>query len=225
MSKRLGRFCMITGTVLVVSALSLALWNRNTDIKGKEASQKVLVVLSEEIAENQAENEKIEENMGTPTGDDLFAEYEEEIKTETIVEVDGNGYLGVVTLPALDIELPVMSEWSYPGLKKAPCRYKGSYISDDMIICAHNYNSHFGGIRNMNTGDPVDFTDCEGNVYNYEVVQIDEINGGDIEAMEAGEWELTLFTCTYGGKSRVTIRCRLLADEEEKPLYSSTITE
>jgi sortase A len=28
-----------------------------------------------------------------------------------------------------------------------------------------------------------------------------------VEEMESDEWDLTLFTCTIGGKSRVTIRC------------------
>ena len=29
----------------------------------------------------------------------------------------------------------------------------------------------------------------------------------DVEAMESGDWALTLFTCTIGGKTRVTVRC------------------
>ena len=37
----------------------------------------------------------------------------------------------------------------------------------------------------------------------------------DIEGMESGDWDLTMFTCTIGGKSRVTVRCdRLEAPEE-----------
>lgn len=213
MSKSIGKICMITGTVLVAAALSLALWNRNTDIKGREASQKVLVQLNEEISQAAEENEKREELMTPSTGDDLFAEYEEEEKKEEVLlEIDGNLYVGVVSLPSLGLELPVMSEWSYPNLKKAPCRYTGSYLTDNMIIAAHNYNSHFGNIRTMNTGDLISFTDCEGNVYNYEVAQIDEIKGSDVESMHAGSWDMTLFTCTYGGRSRVTVRCRLIED-------------
>ena len=28
-----------------------------------------------------------------------------------------------------------------------------------------------------------------------------------VEEMRAGEWDLTLFTCTYDGRARVTVRC------------------
>jgi sortase A len=27
--------------------------------------------------------------------------------------------------------------------------------------------------------------------------------------MESGDWDLTLFTCTTGGQSRITVRCVL----------------
>lgn len=32
----------------------------------------------------------------------------------------------------------------------------------------------------------------------------------EIEAIWEGEWDLTLFTCTVGGKNRVVIRCALV---------------
>jgi len=34
-----------------------------------------------------------------------------------------------------------------------------------------------------------------------------------VEEMTAGEWDLTLFTCTLGGRSRVTVRCELVETE------------
>ena len=33
-----------------------------------------------------------------------------------------------------------------------------------------------------------------------------------VEEMTAGEFDLTLFTCTYGGKSRVTVRYDRVAE-------------
>ncbi len=38
----------------------------------------------------------------------------------TVVEIDGYGYVGVLTIPALELELPVMSEWDAARLKIAP---------------------------------------------------------------------------------------------------------
>ena len=36
---------------------------------------------------------------------------------------------------------------------------------------------------------------------------------GLLSSMEEGDWDLTLFTCTIGGKTRITVRCaRISAD-------------
>ena len=123
------------------------------------------------------------------------------------VEVDGNAYIGTLAVPSLGLSLPVMSDWSYPQLRLAPCRYKGSAYRDDMILAAHNYDSHFGRLGQLQAGDAVTFTDVDGNLFTYAVSQLEELPGTAIEQMDAGDWDLTLFTCTLGGRSRVTVRC------------------
>ncbi|HIX11183.1 MAG TPA: sortase, partial [Candidatus Agathobaculum pullistercoris] len=64
----------------------------------------------------------------------------------------------------------------------------------------------------LNTGDTVTFTDVDGNQFTYAVSLIEDLPGTAIEEMQAGEWDLTLFTCTLGGRSRVTVRCERTAD-------------
>ena len=64
------------------------------------------------------------------------------------------------------------------------------------------------GIKRLNPGDSVVFTDADGNVFSYEVAEIETVGGYDIEKMEAGDWDLTLFTCTNKGKARAAVRCR-----------------
>ena len=46
----------------------------------------------------------------------------------------------------------------------------------------------------------------EDNDFEYEVVSLEILNPEDVEPMEEGDWDLTLFTCTIGGQTRVTIR-------------------
>ena len=125
----------------------------------------------------------------------------------TVVEISGSGYIGYVSIPELSLELPVMSEWSYPKLRKAPCRYSGSTKTDDLVILAHNYSRHFGKISKLSIGDEVIFTDMNGVVTHYSVVETDTLSPYAVEEMTAGDYDLTLFTCTYGGKSRITVRC------------------
>ena len=123
------------------------------------------------------------------------------------ITLDDRDYIGVLDIPALGRTLPVQGEWSDALLKYSPCLYKGD-LYDGMIIAGHNYRTHFSGIKRLNPGDSVVFTDADGNVFSYEVAEIETVGGYDIEKMEAGDWDLTLFTCTNKGKARAAVRCR-----------------
>ncbi|MBR5260026.1 MAG: sortase [Eggerthellaceae bacterium] len=124
-----------------------------------------------------------------------------------VKKVDDNFYVGTLRIPSLGLELPVMEEWSYEGLRVAPCRYAGSAYAGDMVIAAHSYTSHFGRLSSISYGDEVSFADVCGNVFVYKVVSVEELQSTDVGAMVQSEWELTLFTCTFDGSARVAVRC------------------
>jgi len=127
--------------------------------------------------------------------------------TMTVVEIDGYGYIGCLYIPSLGLELPVMSELDTQRLYVAPCRYTGSTKTDDLVIAAHNYTRHFGKLSWLGLGDEVLFVDMDGVTIAYEVVDMQILGPYDVAQMTSGEYDLTLFTCTYGGASRVTVRC------------------
>ena len=127
------------------------------------------------------------------------------------VTIKGEAYIGTLRIPTLNLELPVISQWSYPGLKLAPCRYLGSAYQENLIIAAHNYKAHFGRIKSLEIGAPVAFTDVDGNHFHYVVEEIETLSATAREEMQAGGWPLTLFTCTPGGQSRIAVRCRIAA--------------
>ncbi|MCH5255666.1 MAG: sortase [Lachnospiraceae bacterium] len=127
--------------------------------------------------------------------------------------MDGYRYIGTVSIPVIDVEQPVQEDWSLALLKASPCRYMGSPYQGDLIICAHNYATHFGRLKNLSPGDEVIFTDAEGNEFRYTVVELESLAGTAVEEMKSGEWDLTLFTCTMGGQARVTVRCDLLEND------------
>jgi len=129
-----------------------------------------------------------------------------------VITQDGQDYIGVLEIPALELELPVISQWNYPRLRKAPCRYVGSAYTKDLVISAHNYDRHFGRLNTLQEGDRVYFTDADGNRFVYEVSLLETLKPRPASAMTEGEWDLTLFTCTVGGSYRVTARCRLVQD-------------
>ena len=130
----------------------------------------------------------------------------------TVVEIEGHGYIGYLSVP--ELELPVMTDWSDPKLKRAPCRYTGTVAGNDLVLMAHNYARHFDRLSELEVGAWVYFTDMGGNVTSYEVADRDIFAPTSVEEMTAGDFDLTLFTCTYGGKSRVTVYC----NRTEKPL-------
>lgn len=193
MKHKIGTVCMIMGAVLILAALSLFLWNRWEDGRAGKSAEEILTQVEEEIEDGDTD-------PADSSGDDM---------TERMI--GGYSYIGVLSIPSLGLELPVMSDWSYPQLRIAPCRYSGSVATGDLVIAAHNYSRHFGPIKNLAAGDTIYFTDMNGAVTSYEVVEVDILNPTAIEEMTDSGFALTLFTCTYGGQSRVTVRCNTVS--------------
>lgn len=121
--------------------------------------------------------------------------------------IDGLSYMGVLDIPALGLELPVLSDYVFEHLRVAPCRFSGTAYRDDLVICAHNYASHFGRLGSLSVGDRVALTDLDGNVFSYAVQEIIVLNPSEPEAFTDSGYPLTLFTCTVDGTARVAVRC------------------
>lgn len=127
-----------------------------------------------------------------------------------VKKINGMDYIGVLRVPALNLKLPVLNKWSYDNLTVSPCRYIGSVYLNNLIIAAHNYRSHFAFLRELQQGDSVSFTDMSCNRFNYEVVETEILLPEQVDEMKSGDWDLTLFTCTFGGEYRITVRCKLV---------------
>ena len=192
-----GTILMTIGLLLLAAALFLAGYNIWDEHRAEGSAQQVL----DQLVSETPQPEPLAPEEPTP---EYILHPEMDMPT---VEIDGSRYIGRVTIPALGLELPVMSQWSYPNLKIAPCRYQGSAYTGDLIIAGHNYRTHFGPLKNLRVGDAVLFTDADGNQFRYTVAQVETLAKTAVEEMAAGDWDLTLFTCTLGGQTRVTVRC------------------
>lgn len=127
-----------------------------------------------------------------------------------IKSIDGQDYIGYLKIKKLALNLPIISEWSYEKIKIAPARYQGSAYLKNMVLLAHNYQSHFGKLENLEMGDEVHFTDMDGNDFSFSVISKEEISGDNVKQLLDGNWDLTLFTCTLSGEFRTVIRCQLV---------------
>ena len=202
-----GVICMVLGGALLLGAAGLLSENRREESRAGEESAQVMVRLRQEMEqaalpeETRTEPEQSPEAEETPLPDPAGREM-------PTLEIDGQTYIGYLELPTLGLSLPVMSEWSYPKLRIAPCRYWGSAYDDSLVILAHNYDRHFGRLQELAIGDPVQFIDADGVIYQYTVEKQEILEKPDVENMVDSGYDLTLFTCTYGGRHRVTVRLR-----------------
>ena len=200
-----GTALIVVGLVLLLCAGGLLTYNLLEERAAGESSQTVLEQIAPTVVDRKP-----------PQYEDLQGELPQ-IETPNYIlnpqmdlpetEYDGRRYVGVINIPALEVELPVLKGWSRSGAKIAPCRYEGTPYLDNLVICAHNYTSHFGRLNTLKTGDLVQFTDMEGNLFTYQVVSFEILQPNQVEEMRSGGWDLTLFTCTIGGQTRFTVRC------------------
>lgn len=188
---------MIAGAVLVAAAAFLFAFNKWDSRRAETAAEEIVPKLGLPA----------EEKADTPDEADTGVK-------ENTVTVDDYGYIGVLSVPKLELNLPVMSECDYERLRIAPCLYYGSPQTDDAVIAAHNYTSHFGRLYQLEIGDAVAFTDIAGKEYNYRVGDIETLPPDATEQMIHSDWDLSLYTCTYGGQSRVTVRCERTDKEQ-----------
>lgn len=203
--KQEGLLLITIGLLLIAAALFLVSYNLYDELRAEQSARQAVTQLDAYLP---AEAAPLASDERTVIPDYVLSP-NMEMPVETINGID---FIGVLRIPALELELPVISEWNYPNLKTAPCRYSGSAYLNNLIICGHNYTSHFGTLKNLWEGDIATFTDMDGNVFIYKMVERETLNPTDIEGMKSGNWDLTLFTCTVGGQSRVTIRFELEED-------------
>lgn len=216
-----GALLMWLGGALMAAALCLWLYNAWDDYRAQAAAEAVVVQLSAITAPQStpapaapdavdASSSAITPETQAPTAEEVpdYVTYPE--KEMPLAQVAGQDCLGLLEIPALGRTLPVLAESSDANLKYAPCRYAGSVYQNNMVIAGHNYASHFGRLRTLQPGDAVYFTDTDGNRFAYEVADLETLDPTDIQDMTTGDWDLTLFTCTYGNRHRLAVRCFLL---------------
>ena len=188
MRKWIGAFCVSLGVICLLGAVGFVVYNHREADRATAFSQSLLEEVQRQIDQQNVQPDDAVKEMPT-------------------VLVDGYESIGILSVPVLDLELPVLTDWSYNKLKKAPCLYYGSYYEKDFVVAAHNFRSHFGRLSELQLGDAVVFTDVTGQKHYYEVVLVETLPAAATEEMITSGFDLSLYTCTTGGGSRVTVRC------------------
>ena len=202
MGKKIGISCIVLGIFCILASVGFIIYNNFEAKKAEETSKSML--------------QNVQENINASKDEEIFDEETEDIVFEIPSEMpttETNGYdcIGVLSIPVLELELPVLTDWSYAKLKIAPCLYYGTYYEADFVIAAHNYQSHFGRLSELRPGDLVLFEDVNGTVYCYEVVLTETLTADATEQMITSGFDLSLYTCTPSGAGRVTVRCKTVS--------------
>lgn len=132
---RRGRAWIAAGVLLIAAALCMAGYNLWDDVRASASVSESY----EQIEELIPKGETVWQGTDS-AGEIRYPDYvlNPDMEMPTL-EIDGHDYIGTLEIPALELSLPVLSEWSYPNLKIAPCRYTGSAYRDSLVIAAHNY--------------------------------------------------------------------------------------
>lgn len=204
---------MAVGAALILSALVLLLHNRYADARAGREAETLLAGVEAAISSQVAAEQEKTRPRGQetrPTGEENGTEptATEALDPEMpVAMLEGYGYVGYVEIPALGLKLPVMSDWDYTRLEIAPCRQFGSSRRDDLVIAAHNFESHFGRLKEMSLGNTVTFTDMAGIVNTYRAEMIETLSPKDVDAVQNSGYDLVLYTCTRDGQERVAVFC------------------
>ena len=209
--KTKGNLLITLGILLIAAAIGLAGYNLWDAGRAQKAAEEITGQLISEI------ESKVEDGK-------TAAPYIDPNTPMPVEVIDGYEYIGVLEIPSEGLSLPVMKEWDYTRLKISPCRFTGSYYSDDLVICAHNYMRHLGPLLQIGIGEDIYFTNVDGLSIRYIVTNRETVEPTAVEQMIENtsnsetsllDWDLTLFTCNLGGQTRCAVRSSRAAESTE----------
>ena len=202
-AKRVSAALIIAGALMIAASVGLIWWNHHQSDKAEKSADKLEARMESVIEQREKEQSSQGAESSVPAVELIK-------KHMPVVEVDGNDCIGYLSIPAVELKLPVFNTYSEDKLNIAPCRYYGSLETDDLVIAGHNFYSGFEKLKQLNKKDTVLFTNMNGETYTYRVEDTEMLKPSEVTDMVESNYELTLYTCNYSGSERFTVRCRIV---------------
>ena len=145
---------------------------------------------------------------------------EQEDQTEIELEYKGYKMIGIVKIPKINIEYPIIEIGDIdPESAKAPMKlsiikYWGENVNDygNLSIAGHNNKdgTMFGKTKKMQIGDIVELTDLKNQTIQYSIYDIFVTDPNDVSILLPKDniREVTLITCTNGNKERLILKAK-----------------
>lgn len=218
MPKKAGIVLLAAGAVLIGSALLLLFHNNAEDRTAGQEAERLLVDVKSAIALRtsaappETDAPAASDANPAPSASDVPPETDVPVQSDApeempIVNLDGERYIGILDIPALNLSLPIMADWNETRLRRTPCRQFGSLTEENLVIAGHNYRAHFARLRSLKAGDTVLFLDMNGVTHSFRVNHVEILPEDAVDAVQNSGYPLTLYTCTTGAEERVVVFC------------------
>ncbi len=183
--------------MLVITALVLATFIIKKYIEGNKIENNIQSVLQEIKKEKQSNPNQI----------DVIKEIDEEI--------EGYKVVGIINIPKINIEYPILEKTNKESLKLSITKFWGEKINQkgNVVLAGHNNlnNKMFGKIDRLENGDIIELTDSQMVTVKYQVFDKYVIDPNDIDCIfpiDENTREITLITCTNRDKNRLVVKAR-----------------
>lgn len=223
--KKVFKFEFFLSVFLLCALSSYAIYAEYDRNKSEEVSKEILQEISFQDTTKIVEEEVIvvklnaipeEENIATTQ----VVQIEQQVNIEEeqkLTADDGTIYytIGIINIPSINVNYPILSTYTDELLKIAPCKFHGPNPNEigNLCIAGHNYKNSkfFSKVPNLQLGDTIEITDLSGRMLTYTVYDKFIVNPDELECtsqLTDGKKEITLITCTNDNKQRHIIKAR-----------------
>lgn len=223
--KKVFKIEFFLSVFLLCALSSYAIYAEYDRNKSEQVSQEIL-----DGIEFQDQTETVEEEvtviiLNAIPEEDKVAQTQT-VQTERTIDVpneqksvasDGTVYytIGVINIPSIKVNYPILSTYSDALLKISPCKFHGPNPNEvgNLCIAGHNYKNSkfFSKVPNLKNGDKIEIKDLSGRTITYSVYDKFIVDPDELECtsqLTNGKREVTLITCTNDNKRRYIIKAR-----------------
>ena len=179
----------------------------------------IALVLTTIVFKKNIENKKIENNTQTVLQEIKSGKKTTSGSIDVIEEIDeqigGYKVVGIINIPKIDIEYPILEKTHKESLKLSITKFYGEKINQkgNIVLAGHNNlnKTMFGKIKQLENGDIIELTDSQMVTVKYQVFDKYVIDPNDIDCIfpiEENTREVTLITCTNKDKNRLVVKAR-----------------
>ena len=225
--KKVFRFEFFLSVFLLCALSSYAIYAEYDRNKSEEVSKEILQEISFQDSKKVIDEEVIvvrlnaipEEQNATST---QVVQIEQQINVpeeQKLTASDGTVYytIGVINIPSISVNYPILSTYTDELLKIAPCKFHGPNPNEvgNLCIAGHNYKNSkfFSKVPTLELGDKIEITDLSGRMLTYTIYDKFIVNPDELECtsqLTNGKKEITLITCTNDNKQRHIIKARAM---------------